>query len=258
MLNYNRASPTISRCFFGGNDARAGGGMANGTESNPQIDNSVFVRCTATTKGGAMSNYIVSTVLLTNCTIVSNSANIAFGGIVSWNDGSRATVVSSILWGNSDPGGGGEAAQLWVIGEGSVGATYSSIHGWTGTYDGEGNTDDDPEFVDLNAGDFRLLSISPVINAGDPRLRFEPGERDLDGHPRILCDRVDMGAYEFGIGDFTCNREVDLNDYASWMDCMTGPDGGPHADGCEAFDFDADSDVDLQDFAGMQGLLGGS
>ena len=67
-----------------------------------------------------------------------------------------------------------------------------------------------------------------------------------------------MGAYEFGIGDFTCDREVDLDDYAAWTDCMTGPDGGPNDDGCEAFDFDADDDVDLQDFAGMQGVLGGS
>ena len=33
------------------------------------------------------------------------------------------------------------------------------------------------------------------------------------------------------------------------------PDGGPLADGCEAFDFDADQDVDLTDFGEFQAAL---
>ena len=37
--------------------------------------------------------------------------------------------------------------------------------------------------------------------------------------------RVDMGAYEFGIGDFDCNQAVDLADFAGWEGCATDPFG---------------------------------
>lgn len=67
-----------------------------------------------------------------------------------------------------------------------------------------------------------------------------------------------MGAYEFGIGDYDCDQDVDLLDFADWVDCMTGPDSGPYLDGCEAFHFDCDADVDLTDFAGFQAVFAGA
>ena len=73
----------------------------------------------------------------------------------------------------------------------------------------------------------------------------------MDGHSRVLCERVDIGAYEFGIGDYNCDRDVSLDDFGDWNDCFTGPGGGPYPAGCEALDFDADEDVDLRDFAGF-------
>ena len=94
---------------------------------------------------------------------------------------------------------------------------------------------------------------SPAINAGDPNTSFLPAT-DLDGHTRVLCDRVDIGAYEFGIGDYNCDQSVDLSDFASWSACMTGPRSGPYGAGCEAFDFNADGSVDLLDVAGWQRL----
>jgi len=91
---------------------------------------------------------------------------------------------------------------------------------------------------------------------------------------------VDMGAYEFGIGDYDCDQAVNLVDLAGWEGCETGPVAvltsarfgagfaGPNgttdsaslhpwqhssapagASGCDAFDFDADGHVDLRDFA---------
>jgi hypothetical protein len=56
-------------------------------------------------------------------------------------------------------------------------------------------------------------------------------------------------------GDHDGDDDVDLDDYASWPDCMTGPEGGPPPQGCDAFDFDADDDVDLQDFARFEVVL---
>ena len=103
--------------------------------------------------------------------------------------------------------------------------------------------------------DLRLLPESPGINAGDPAFVAEPGAGDLDGHARVLCGRVDRGAYEFGIGDFDCDAVVELSDFAHWQACLTGPLGGPNDWACNAFDFDADDDVDLRDFAGFQSAL---
>ena len=57
-----------------------------------------------------------------------------------------------------------------------------------------------------------------------------------------------------GPGDFDCDGDVDLVDFAAWPDCMTGPDAGPVPTGCEAVDFDMDDDVDLPDFAAFQAL----
>ena len=45
--------------------------------------------------------------------------------------------------------------------------------------------------------DYRLQPDSPCINAGDPDYVAEPNETDLDGKPRVIAGRIDMGAYEF-------------------------------------------------------------
>ncbi|UCD30194.1 MAG: LamG domain-containing protein, partial [Planctomycetota bacterium] len=44
--------------------------------------------------------------------------------------------------------------------------------------------------------DYHLLPDSPCINAGDPDYLAHSGETDLDGKPRVIGGRIDMGAYE--------------------------------------------------------------
>jgi hypothetical protein len=45
-------------------------------------------------------------------------------------------------------------------------------------------------------GDYHLLPGSPCIDAGYPGYQPEANETDLDGNPRIMGTRIDMGAYE--------------------------------------------------------------
>jgi hypothetical protein len=69
--------------------------------------------------------------------------------------------------------------------------TYSDIQGG---YQGIGNINADPLFVEGSPYDVRLLPNSPCIDSGT--LNGAPAT-DLDGNPRPNGDGVDMGAYEF-------------------------------------------------------------
>ena len=134
-----------------------------------------------------------------NCTVVGNGGE----GIRSYLH--NRTITNSIVWNNAD-------SQV----EGSLIVTHSNIQGgWPGVE----NIDQDPVFTspgywadiddpniivepdDPNAvwidGDYHLLEYSPCINSGDPCYIPGPNETDLDGKPRILLGRIDMGAYEF-------------------------------------------------------------
>ena len=85
--------------------------------------------------------------------------------------------------------------------------------------------------------------------------RAATAETDLDGHARVLCDRLDMGAFEFGIGDYDCDGVVGLANFATWRACATGPNGVLNDDACRSFDFDADHDTDLRDWALLELIL---
>ncbi len=230
-----------------------------------------------------------------NCTITGNATRMnpsnTFGGGIDLYEAS-AEVLNSIIWGNgSSPSQTVEENQLGVRAD--FGATleidYSIVEGWSGSFGGDGNSGVDPLLADVDGADdivgsedddARLLPGSPAINGG---LSTSPYllPADLDGHARILCGAVDIGAYEFGIGDYDCNQTVDLTDFAAWESCMTGPVTASDeatkrrsdeetplpsplplsqwergsAVGCEAFDFNADGAVDLYDFAALQPLL---
>ena len=53
-----------------------------------------------------------------------------------------------------------------------------------------------PEFRNIDLGDYRLESFSPCINTGT-NMNWMWSSIDLDRNPRITDDRVDMGAYEY-------------------------------------------------------------
>lgn len=93
------------------------------------------------------------------------------------------------------------------------------------------------------------------FNAGDPDFVPASNETDLDGQPRVLCEGVDIGAHDFGVGDYDCDLTVNLTDFAGWQDCVSGPIPSSYAPGCEAFDFDANGAIELLDFSELIGTL---
>jgi hypothetical protein len=241
----------VANCSFMGNTADLGGGLFGSSSSNITVESSLFSGNTAII-GGALRNF--SNTTIAGATFSHNSASLSAGGVYA--GGSTAiTLNSCILWGNTDEGGSDESAQIEAS---SVNVNYSCIQGLTGGLGGVGNIGLDPQFVDPDGADAifgtedddaRLPFASPCVNTGDPDFVPSVSTKDLDHHARVLCNRADMGAFEAGIGDQTCDGVIDLADYAAWPGCLTGPANGPFVAGCEAYDFDGDEDADLIDFA---------
>ncbi len=58
--------------------------------------------------------------------------------------------------------------------------------------------DVEPGFLDPGAGDFRLRSDSPLLDAGNPAaLGVDESATDLGGSPRVVNGRRDIGAFEY-------------------------------------------------------------
>ncbi len=58
-------------------------------------------------------------------------------------------------------------------------------------------------------------------------------------------------------GDADGDGDVDIQDFDSYLVCVTGAGGGPPGTECETFDLDDDLDVDFSDFAILQALFTG-
>ena len=80
---------------------------------------------------------------------------------------------------------------------------------------------DDPKFINVEANDFRLLSISPCIDNGNNSYASSD-DKDIAGMPRINGGTVDIGAYEYypagcTLSNVSCrqrypwNGKVDVN-----------------------------------------------
>jgi hypothetical protein len=131
------------------------------------------------------------------CTITANTATAEGGNFVP-----GTAFTNSIVWGNFQPGGRGQAS-------------YSDVQGGAS---GVGNIDADPLFIrnpspgadgqwgtaDDDYGDLRLQPNSPCIDAGSNALLPTGVTTDIAGNPRIVDVPnvrdygavVDMGAYE--------------------------------------------------------------
>jgi len=196
---YNDSSNlTLTYCTLIANSGYDyGGGMYNIGSSNLSLNNCIVVANRANSYGGGMSNNN-SDLSLTNCTFTENSAQD--GSAIAFNSReqrgqSTAGIIDSILW-----DGGNE---IWNNDQSRIAISYSNIRGgWLG----EGNIDADPLFADPNGLDnipgneddnLRLAPLSPCIDAGDPNYAPGPDKKDLDGKPRIVSGRGDMGAYEY-------------------------------------------------------------
>ncbi len=58
-----------------------------------------------------------------------------------------------------------------------------------------------PQLIDPVNGDLHVAATSPAVDAGDPGFVPATGETDIDGAPRVIAARVDIGADELSCGN---------------------------------------------------------
>jgi parallel beta-helix repeat protein len=210
-------NPTLLNCVFSGNSAEYDGGGMSNFSSSPTLTNCTFSGNCADSgggmynTGGGLHGPSTSSPTLINCTFAENQSMSGRALACGSCDGlfpSKVQIANCILWDGGDEIRNYDGSTIKVY--------YSDV--WDG-FLGEGNIDSDPLFVepgywgdrddpnivvepnDPNAlwvyGDYHLLGGSPCIDAGDPNYVSEPNETDLDGRPRVIGGRIDMGAYEF-------------------------------------------------------------
>lgn len=133
----------------------------------------------------------------------------------------KGYLIGSVFWGN------GSAI------DGEVRSTCSDVQGES---EGVGNINADAHFLDQKNGDSCLAADSPCIDSGGPGVHPQaPSSRSRRPCSGVPCGRIDMGAPTCGIGDFVCNRIVDLSEHARWPSCLTKLGRGRCPDGCQAF-----------------------
>ena len=247
------SSPALINCVFSQNTAGWGGGMFNGIYEggcNPILSKCVFISNAAKISGGGINNAGAALTLTncifagnssvsgggircpcaevtaTNCTFVGNRAISIYyyrGGGISGDDDTVMMLTTCVFWGNSDIDGMSQKAQIDHDSFPQTYVNFCCVQGWTGDLGGTGNIGDDPLFVDPNNGDYHLQSDSPCIDAGDPNYVAGPNETDLDGRPRVIGGRIDIGAYEYSRTILAkariVPRTINLASKGNWINC---------------------------------------
>ncbi|MCK5852784.1 hypothetical protein KAH27_07120 [bacterium] len=196
---YCRISENIAGTFGGGVYSRSGGAVRYSLILNNKavnngggifisgyghLQNSLVAGNSSDAIGGGM--YLRNGANVDSCTVAGNSAIGDGGGVVCFSSSMVRNTVSYFNSASNSP-------DFLSTGDGCTSVYVCS----SSQVAGEGNITNDPLFQCIMAGNYRLTTNSPCVNSGT-NLPWMTGAEDLDGGQRIINDRVDIGAYEYG------------------------------------------------------------
>ncbi len=231
---------TVRRCIITGNADKGG----IDAQDNAVIANNIITFNGSDSLGGGLIAGLFVTVI---------DNVIAFNSAETWGGGIYVASVSGTITGNTiianaalDSGGGVSVRAIehehpfianniiaFSTFGGGVDADFNALMDFNCVFGntggeyvgplGRGSNDinEDPQ---LDVDGAHLLPTSPCINAGDPRFVALPDQTDIDGDPRVLGGRVDIGADEIGAaGDLDGDGDVDTADLVlllgAWGPC---------------------------------------
>ena len=190
---YNHYSNvTFTACKVIGNIAVSGGGIFNATTTISIYDSLIIENSTFKNGGGIYNSFTDSTIV--NCTFYNNTATLNGGMMYDFQ--SSASIKNSILWADLIAGKIAEIPETdnlpnLLDGDSSeLTVTYSCIQGG---YEGTGNIDQDPLFIEAGSGIFYLAPESPCLDSGTSE-KAHP--EDILGTLRPQLNGIDMGAFE--------------------------------------------------------------
>lgn len=227
---YAIGTSMIENNLIDGNQVGFGSGGGGRIEGNTSVKNNIIKNNLSVYEGGGLS-ISGSNSYLANNLIINNKANYYVfstdtpGGGVYYNGG-NAKIINNTFYGNDAAygagltiAGGGEFLLFNNIILGNLNGDLYVDNGYNDNFiidlaisafnndltflaknpiqlDFSNLYDIDPQFNNIGSSDFRLNEYSPLIDSGHSSTPDLP-EFDIEGNPRIVGERVDIGAYEF-------------------------------------------------------------
>ncbi len=232
----NGVSPTFRNCIITNNHCYVGGGGIfnwGPPTCNPTFSNCLIVNNSAGYGAGAWSRAASPTFI--NTTFANNTADYASA---YWSGmGGTATFNNCILWGNNggvstDPS---NSKQIWS--DGVVNLNYSCYSNGTndntGTINASNCITNDPLLMNTSKNDFRIVGLSPCLDAGNDTynslttdIRGKGFGRKLLKTDSTTIGTIDMGAYEYKNGLDSINpctaAVISSQSTATQSQCLNG------------------------------------